>query len=144
MIRMTKLTLQRRLAAEILKVGKSRIWMDPEKLDDIKNAITRADIKKLISQGAIKATPEKIKKHGKKEKKRKGPGRKKGRIKGSDKRKWIATIRPLRRMLKELRDSGKITPSQYRQLYLLVKGGMFRSRSHLRFYLTQKKILKED
>jgi large subunit ribosomal protein L19e len=132
------------LAAEILKVGESRIWMDPEKLDDIKNAITRADIKKLISQGTIKATPGKMKKHREKEKRRKGPGRKKGRKKGSDKRKWIATIRSLRRMLKELRDSEKITKSQYRQLYPLVKGGMFRSRSHLMFYLKQKKILKED
>lgn len=141
---MTKLSLQRRLAAEILKVGKSRIWMDPEKLEDIKNAITKSDIKKLVRQGVIKAVPEKIKKRGEKKKKKKGPGRKKGRRKGSDKRKWIATIRPLRKMLKELRDSGKITKSQYRQLYSLVKGGMFRSRSHLRFYLTQRKILKED
>ncbi|MCS7138595.1 MAG: 50S ribosomal protein L19e, partial [Crenarchaeota archaeon] len=34
----------RRLAAEILKVGESRIWIDPERLEDVENAVTRADV----------------------------------------------------------------------------------------------------
>ena len=39
------LTLQKKLAADILKVGETRVVMDPEHLEDIKNAITRADIR---------------------------------------------------------------------------------------------------
>ena len=56
------LTLQRKLAADILKVGENKVWMDQTKLEDIKNSITRADIKKMISHGYIKARPDKIKK----------------------------------------------------------------------------------
>jgi len=141
------LSLQRRLAAEILKVGESRIVMNPEHLEDIKNAITRSDIKRMISHGYIKVKPTKIKKpelHPKKRKK--GPGRRKG-AKGArltKKRRWINTIRPLRKMLRELRDKKIIDSRTYRETYLLIKSGAFRSRSHLKLHLKQKGVLDED
>ena len=56
------LSMQRKLAADILKVGQNKVWVDQTKLEDVKNAITRADIKKMISHGYIKAKPDKIKK----------------------------------------------------------------------------------
>jgi large subunit ribosomal protein L19e len=137
-------SLQKKLAAQILKVGESRVWLDPSKQKDIEAAITKADVRKLIQKGYIKALPEKL--HKPKERKRKrGPGSKKG-AKGAilpEKRKWIQIVRPLREMLKELRDSGQIDNQAYRRLYKLVKGGMFRSRSHLRIYLEQRDLLKK-
>ena len=141
------LSLQKRMAAEILKVGQSRVWMDNEHFEDIKKAVTRSDIRKMISHGYIKAKRKKIKKPKLYPKKRrKGPGSRKG-AKGSrltKKRRWMNTIRPLRRMLKELREEKKIDPNMYRKLYLQVKAGAFRSRSHLRLYLEQKGILHES
>ncbi|MHA1743841.1 MAG: 50S ribosomal protein L19e [Candidatus Heimdallarchaeota archaeon] len=138
-------SLQKKLAAKILKVGESRVWLDPKKTKDISAAITKADIRKLIKKGAIKALPEKIRKPKEKKKRRRGPGKRKGSkfAKVTAKRRWINTVRPLRRMLKELRDSGQIDRRTYRKLYLLVKGGMFRSRSHLKIYLEQHGILKK-
>ncbi|OYT42347.1 MAG: 50S ribosomal protein L19e [Candidatus Aenigmarchaeota archaeon ex4484_224] len=138
-------SLQKKLAAEILKVGKSRIWLDPTKLDEIKKAVTRKDIKKLISKGYIKVLPAKKNKR-KKEKKRKGPGSRKGSqfAKISKKRVWINTIRPIRRYLRELKASGKIDNKTYRKLLALAKGGMFRSRTHVKIYLQQRGILKEE
>ena len=62
----------------------------------------------------------------------------------SKKRRWIGTIRPLRVMIKELRDSGKIEKAQYRKLYLRVKSGAFRSRSHLKLYLKQRGMTDEN
>jgi len=78
-------------------------------------------------------------------KKRKGYGSKKGskRSKISKKRSWINTIRPLRKMLRDLRDKGTIDPTTYRKTYNLIKSGAFRNRSHLRLYLKQKGILHE-
>ena len=38
---MTGLTSQRRLAAQILKIGQNRVWIDPERIDDVEVAITR-------------------------------------------------------------------------------------------------------
>ena len=141
------LLLQKKLAADILKVGQSRIVMDPEHLEDIKNAITRRDIKKMISKGYIKVKRGKIKKPELYRKKRKrGPGSKKGssRARLTKKERWMHTIRPLRGMLKELRDKGVLDTRMYRKTYLLVKSGMFRSRSHLKLYLKQKGVLSED
>lgn len=147
----SKLTLQKRLAAKLLKVGESKIWIDPTRLKDVQSAITRIDIKKLIKQGAIKRLPSKVKmpKEMKKSKRKlagkRGPGSKKGskHARLPKKRRWINTVRPLRRMLKELKASGAIDNRTYRKLYMLVKGGQFRSRSHLRIYLEQRGLLKE-
>ena len=48
-----KLRTQRRLAGELLKCGSERVWLDPEQLDKIAQAITREDIRKLIADGVI-------------------------------------------------------------------------------------------
>jgi large subunit ribosomal protein L19e len=141
------LLLQKKLAADILKVGQSRVVMNPEHLEDIKNAITRRDIKKIISKGYIKVKRSKIKMPDLYHKKRKkGPGSKKGssHAKLTKKEKWMHTVRPLRRMLKELRDKGSLDTKTYRKTYMLIKSGMFRSRSHLKLYLKQKGVLSED
>ena len=42
------LDVQRRLAAQILKCGENRVRFDPESLEDIKEAITKQDIKDLL------------------------------------------------------------------------------------------------
>ena len=50
---------QRRLAAEILACGENRIWIDPTRMEEVGEAITRSDIRKLISSKAIKARQKK-------------------------------------------------------------------------------------
>lgn len=138
-------SLQKRLAAEVLKVGVSKVWLDPTKKKEIEDAITKADIRKLIKKGYIKVLKERVEKPKEKRKRRRGPGSRKG-AKHSilpKKRKWISTVRPLRRMLKELRKKGEIDKQTYRKLYLLVKGGMFRSRAHLKIYLEQRGLIKK-
>gem|GEM_PF-3511345 len=52
---MTGLSNQKRIAAEVLNVGLSRVWLDPDKLTDVANAITREDIRGLIEEGTVKA-----------------------------------------------------------------------------------------
>jgi len=139
-------SLQKKLAAKILKVGVSRIWLDPSKKKEIEEAITKADVRKLIEKGFIKVLKEKIRKKEEKKRRRRGPGSRKGGKYAivSKKRRWINTVRPLRRMLKELKESGKIDNTTYRKLRKLVKGGVFRSRSHLLIYLKQRGILEEE
>ena len=50
---------QRRLAAEILKIGESRVWIDPDRIDYVEAAITREEIRKLIHEKVVKPLPEK-------------------------------------------------------------------------------------
>ncbi len=51
-------------------------------------------------------------------------------------------VRPLRKLLMELRDSGKIERNDYRKLYSMVKGGAFRSKKHLLYHLKEKELIK--
>ena len=54
---MVKLKLQKRLAASILGCSEKRIVFDTDRLEDIKEAITKLDIRSLIADKAIKAKP---------------------------------------------------------------------------------------
>jgi large subunit ribosomal protein L19e len=144
---------QRRIAAAVLDCGIDRVWIDPENLEKVKMAITKDDIRLLINDGIIVKKQEKgissaRKKEVQEQKrkgKRKGPGSRKG-AKGArtpKKEKWMNTIRPLRKMLKELRENEKIERSAYRKLYRLAKGGAFRSRNHMKLYMKEHGILAE-
>ena len=56
---MTDLTSQRRLASQILKIGQNRVWINPERMDDVEGAITREEVRKLIHERIIDSLPEK-------------------------------------------------------------------------------------
>ena len=137
-------SIQKKLAAKIMKTGISRVWLDPEKMKDIEKAITKWDVRKLIKKNDIKIVPKKIKVKSAVKKRKRGPGSREGKKYAivPRKRRWISTVRPQRRMLKELKTSGQMNRAAYRRLYNLVKGGMFRSRAHLKLYLEQNKLLK--
>ncbi|MCD6479148.1 MAG: 50S ribosomal protein L19e, partial [Candidatus Diapherotrites archaeon] len=42
------------IASRLLKVGKNKIWINPEEADSVKEAITKDDIRELIKSGVIK------------------------------------------------------------------------------------------
>jgi len=140
---------QKKLASKILKCGKKKVWVDSNNREEIKKAITKVDVRRLIKKGYIKKkkTNEQSRARSiknlrqKKLGRKKGPGKKKGK-KQSGKKEWIKNIRAQRKYLKELRDIGKISKSQYRKLYLMAKGGRFRSKSHLTLYM--KEMIKYE
>jgi len=133
---MVNIGSKRRLAAKVLGVGIDRIWIDPEYLDDVMDVDTREDIRILYRRGVIKVLPIKGQRH-KIRKRKRGPGSRKGKKTAilSKKRLWIMRVRAQRKLLRKLRDSGKISRGDYRKLYRLVKGGMFRSKAHLIDYI---------
>lgn len=142
---MTNLSNQRRLAAEILKIGKNRVWIDPERIDDVDAAITREEIRKLIHEKVITSLPVKgVSRSRAKtiiEKKRKGRRQGSGSKTGSPQAKitkkeaWITRIRALRKRLRELKSSRIITESTYRKIYLVAGSGKFESIADLDRYL---------
>ena len=139
------MSLQKRLAAQVLRVGEHRVWLDPTKREEIRKAVTRADIRRLVLKGYIKALPVKIRKSREKRKRKRGPGSKKGSkyAKLPRKKQWILRIRAQRRLLLLLKQKGKLDPQSYRKLYRLSKGGVFRSKAHLLLYAKQAGLLKE-
>lgn len=142
---MTDLKSQRRLAAKILKVGQSRVWIDPERIDYAESAITREEIKKLIHEGVIKPLPEKgvsrsrarILRRKKKQGRRRGVGSRSGAVHArvSKKEAWMQKIRVLRKRLRELKANKIITESIYRKLYRMANSGKFGSAAELERYL---------
>lgn len=142
---MTDLSAQKRLAADVLDVGESRVWFDPDAQGAIAEAITREDIRDLVEDGSIQAEEKKGNSRGRARKRKQkrdyghqtGPGNRKGRAGGRQQRKeqWQGTIRAQRRKLRELRAEGEITQSQYRDLYDKAKGGEFRSVQYLLNYI---------
>lgn len=141
--------MQKRLASKILKVGASRIIVQPDKTKDIKEAITRDDVKLLIKKGIISVKPKKgvsraraKKIHSQKKKgRKKGAGMKIGRktARNPSKRAWINKIRPQRALLKVLKEGKKVSNEQFRKLYGLAKAGFFRSTRHLKIYVSKMK-----
>jgi large subunit ribosomal protein L19e len=147
-----KLSTQKRLAADVMKIGMSRVWIDPQFEDEVSLAITRDDIRRLIDEGAIQkkrvaGVSRSRARHilsQKRKGQRKGPGKKKGPAtsKLSGKERWMMKIRPMRKELRKLRDTGKITPKVYRELYLKAKGNAFRNTAHLRTYISERRLSK--
>ncbi|MBC7081489.1 MAG: 50S ribosomal protein L19e [Thermoplasmatales archaeon] len=147
------LKYQRRIAADLLKCGENRVWMDPEKTDEIKKAVTRRDIENLINMGLIKEKKEKGISRGRTRKRilqrkkgrRKGHGSRKGKAGARlpKKEKWIKTIRPIRAYLRELRDKGIISEKTYRLYYRRAKGGQFKNKAHLKMHLQMEGIKVE-
>lgn len=144
---------QKRMASEILGCGKSRVWIDPNRAEDVEDAITRADIRTAIESGTIRALPKQGVSRGRtrykldqrKKGRRRGPGSRKGTsgARKPTKRNWIQTIRPLRQELRQLRDDGRITRSVYRSFYMKAKGGQFKNRKNLLSHLQTEGLLKE-
>ena len=141
------LKVQKRLAAQILECSPKKIVFDNDRLDDIKQAITKRDLKLLIGDRAIRALPPKHtsrsrarKQHIQKTKGlRKGEGTRKGSPNARLSRKlvWMRNIRIQREFLKMLKDKKIITQKAYRMLYLRSKGGYFRSRTHIQIFLKE-------
>ncbi|MEA1894815.1 MAG: 50S ribosomal protein L19e [Euryarchaeota archaeon] len=146
------LSNQRRIAANVLKIGVNRIWLDPAEKESIADATTRNDIRDLLESGAIQAKPKKGVSRARarqRDEKRKyghgtGHGSRKGR-KGARtprKQEWITKIRALRSRLKELRADGMLLPNVYCKVYRKAKGGEYKSVAHMNAHLMAQGHLK--
>ncbi len=137
-----QITNQKKMAAQLLKCGVHRVWINPSYLDQVAQSVQKEDIREAIDNGWIKAKAIKgtsrvraLKRASQKQKgRRKGQGKRSGTANARNPRKqrWMATIRTQRRTLKEMREEGILERSQYRHYYLKAKGGSYRSISHMK------------
>lgn len=151
---MVTLSTQKRIAADLLKVGQTRVWIDPKSYEEVSEAVTREDIRKLIKRNVIQKKPKKGNSRGRykrlkaqKDKgRRRGPGSRKGtrNAREPSKERWIKNVRSMRRKLRELRDTGKIEKKVYREYYRKIKGGVFRNTSQLLTHLKDYGLIKGD
>ena len=138
---MVNLRQQRRLASSILGVGKGRVWMDPNEVNEIALANSRKAVRKLIKDNFI--FKKKIAMHSRQRARLRKEERRRGRHTGLGKRRgcsdgrmpqkilWIRRQRTLRRLLKKYRESKKFDKHLYHQLYLDCKAARYNSKRNL-------------
>ena len=148
-----KLKIQKKLAADIIGCSEKKIRFDEERLDEIKESITKVDIKTLIKDKAIYALPKrgvsrvrarKIKKQKSKGSMR-GDATKKGKKTSRSPRKeiWMTKIRAQRTLIKNLKEKNIVTQEVYRKLYKKAQGGFFRSRRHIKLYIEEHNLVNK-
>ncbi len=144
------LKTKRRLVARILGVGANRIKFDSEYLDDVADAITRDNIRSLLTANIIEVKPIKGTSKGRayhKKSQRHKRGTKQGSKKGSKgtrvgkKQVYVRKIKALRYRLKVSKLREEITNEDYWKLYRQAGGNQIRNLAHLRSLIeeTQKR-----
>lgn len=141
---------KRRLAARALGVGVNRIRLDPNYLEDVEDAITRADMRSLLTARTVLIKPVKgtsrgraRMKHEKAKKRGKGNGSKEGKKSAREGKKelWVTRVRAYRRYIRMLKDRKEISNRTFWSLYRRIKGGQVRSLAHLRMLVEEEKRL---
>jgi large subunit ribosomal protein L19e len=146
------LRTKRRIAKSLFDVGNRRIWIDPDKSKEVKEAITKRDIKGLIKKGIIFIKQEKGQSRFRSREnriqlikgRRKGIGSRKGTSNArlSKKLQWMIRIRNQKEFLRNLKAKSLISRKIYRLLYRKAKGGFFRSKRHIEIYLNERKLMQ--
>jgi large subunit ribosomal protein L19e len=127
---------KRSLAARTFGVGESRITFVKPRLEEIKEAITKQDIRDLYKDGAIQIKNIKGRKKivRKKKKRTTAHVRKKVNRRKTD---YVTVTRKLRKYLAE--SKSKLTDKERKDIRKKIRNKFFRSKSHMREHIGGRK-----
>lgn len=151
-----KLKSQKQLASRALGISPKRIKFQIKTSEDKKEfseIISRENIRELVQDGKIKTynvrgnsrtRANKIAAQ-KKKGRQMGHGSRKGTANArlKDKTKWIVKLRSMRKLLRDMKEEGKLETSVYRDLYRKAKGNFFRNKKHIMLYIKQHDLAQK-
>lgn len=132
-----KLEKKKALVARTLGIGKGRVYFSQKRLSELKEAITKQDIKDLLASGAISIKEKRGRKKIVKRNIRRRAGSIKKRPKKT-KREYIIITRKLRAYLKSLKAKGQIPQKDFLQLRREIRARAFKSLSHMKESMLHK------
>lgn len=127
------LSKKKALAARTLNVGEGRIRFNVNSISEIKEAITKQDIRDLVTAKAIFVKEAKGRKANEKRKRRRA-----GSIRmrpNSRKKDYMTITRKLRNYLKEIRKQDKISYEEFIELRKGIRSREFRNKTHLKEHI---------
>ncbi len=126
----------KRLASDILSVGKNKIKIKPEERTKLKDVLTRKDVKNLIQDKIIYVkTKAGFKVANKRKRKLAGSRRGSMNARTLEKKKWMTNVRVQRKYLNQLISRGNLNKNNKRKIYLRIKGGSFKGKKALLMFL---------
>lgn len=127
------LSKKKELAKRTFGVGEDRIVFVESRLNDIKEAITKQDMRDLRQDKAIIIKEKK----GRKKvirKRRRSTGNIRKKI-NTRKRDYVILTRKLRKYVSEIKNQGKISKEEVNDIRKKIRNKAFRSKSHLKEYI---------
>ena len=124
---------KKNLAARTLGVSKDKIIFVKPRLEEIKEAITKQDIRDLHKDMAILIKEAKGRKKMKKRRK-KSPGNIKVKV-NLKKKNYVTLTRTLRRYSSELKKQGKLSKEELEEIRKKIRNKDFRNKPYLKNYI---------
>lgn len=129
---------KKKLAQEVLGKGKKKIVFVNSRLDEIKEALTKQDIRDLQKEGAIIVKENKGRRKLTKRKNKRGPGKIKKNV-NTRKQDYVIMTRKLRKYVAELKERKILTRDEVTDIRKKIRNRQFRSKAHLKEYISELK-----
>ena len=131
-----QLNKKKELASRVLGIGKKRIIFNKEALDEVKEALTKQDIRDLVKAGSIFVKEVSGTKKNVKRTTRRRAGSVKKKV-NTRKRDYMIITRKLRAFISEIRKHGTISSEEYWKLRKEIRAKDFKSKAHMKERISQ-------
>lgn len=125
---------KKELAAKTLKVGKDRIVFVEARKDEIKEAITKQDIRDLKQEGAILVKDISGRKTNVKRRNKRGTGKIKMKV-NTRKRDYVTMTRKLRKVVAHKKANGELSREEAKDIRNKIRNRIFKSGANLKKYI---------
>jgi large subunit ribosomal protein L19e len=129
---------KKELAARTLGVGKGRISFVKQRLTEIKEAITKQDIRDLTKENAIKIKEISGRKKNRNKKIKRSVGNIRKKV-NKRKQEYVILTRKLRNYLKEITSKEKLSKEEVKEIRNKIRNRMFKSKNHFKEQIKELK-----